>query len=141
MTDDDSGDSTANEVPYRPRPPLWQPRSPERTSWAGPVMVVVVGLAIVGVLIAVTIGGESTFLSTTSEPVEVSVLRVDGVDPPNDAPAYYRYLVRLPDGAEVRYASPDTHRVGDRVLVMQSRGRVTGRIHLTSPRATRRSPQ
>ena len=137
MTDDGS-DSTASEVPYSPKPPLWQPRSPERTSRAVPVVVL---LAIVGVLVAVTIGGESTFLSTTSEPVEISVLRVDGVDPPSDAPAYYRYLVRLPVGVEVRYTSPDAHRVGDRVLVMQSRGRVTGRIHLTSPRATRRSPE
>ena len=122
------------EAVHRPKPPLWQSATPEKAP--SRTLLVFILLAILGVVVA-GLGGESTFLATTSRPVEVTVARVDGVDPPDDAPAHYRYLVTLPDGAAVRYESPDVHHVGDRVMVMQSRGRITGRILLTRPRVTK----
>ncbi len=133
----EASDSTS-EPPYRSKPPLWQPARPEK----GPsrALVFFTSIAVAGILLVIGLGGESTFLSSPSSPVEVSVVRVEGVDPPNDAPAYYRYSVRLPDGAVARYTSPDVLRVGDSLVVMQSRGRLTGRIHLTRPRAARSSP-
>ena len=134
----DAGDSPNGETTYSPKPPLWQPAHPQKEPSQSALLFT--SLAVVAILVVIAVGGESTFLSTPSAPVEVSVLRVDGVDPPNDAPAYYRYSVQLPDGAVARYTSPDVHRVGDKVVVMRSRGRLTGRIQLTRPRVVRASP-
>jgi hypothetical protein len=90
-------------------------------------------LAIVGA-VAVILLGESTIFSTVAEPVVVSVMRVDGVSPPRrHIPALYRYFVRLPTGGEARYVSQDVHHVGDQVVVLASRGLLTGRINLTKP--------
>ena len=131
-------ESTSEAPPYRPRPPLWQPTRTD--SGSSRKVLIAVSLTIVGVIGAITFGGESTFLSTPARPVEVIIARADSIAPPNDSPANYRYAVRLPDGSVTRYTSPDVHRVGDRVRVMESRGKLSGRIRLTRPRAALSSP-
>jgi hypothetical protein len=131
-------ESTGATPPYQPRPPLWQPtRTDSGSSWK---LLIGIGVAVVGVIAVVTLGGESTFLSTPARPVEVVIGGAESVAPPNDAPADYRYAVRMPDGSTARYTSPDVHRVGDRLRVMESRGRLSGRTRLTRPRATLSSP-
>lgn len=131
-------DAAEGGNPYRPKPPLWQP---SRDKPASRALFGFVALAVLALLTALVLGGESILFASDSEPDKVTVVRIDGVDPPNDTRAYYRYWVRLPDGAEARYTSPDVHRVGETILVMKSRGRITGRIHLSQPRAKREFPR
>ena len=120
--------------PFNARPPLWEPKPaapPSRT------LLAIAVLAVVAIMLLVTLGGEGTYFSSPAQPVKVSVQRIDGVSPPNDAPADYRYFVTLPDGREARYMSPDRHRVGDTVIVLQSRGLITGRTQLARPASAR----
>ena len=124
---------------YRPKPRLWRSTHPDsRPSFLLTTLVLSTGVA---VLVLGALGGETTFLSTPATPVEVIVARVDSVAPPNDGPAGYQYAVTMPDGSIVRYTSPAAHRVGDRVVVMQSRGRLTGRVLLRRPQSAVSRPE
>jgi len=63
----------------------------------------------------------------------VEVQSVDAVRPDDSGPPSYLYAVRLPDSSRARYRSLRLYRVGDRVTVLFSRGKLTGRILLTTP--------
>jgi hypothetical protein len=103
--------------------------SAQRTSWW---LYVITGLLFLSVA-WVTLGGEQHLFSTPSAPVSVEVQDVVAVRPDDSGPPSYVYTVSLPDGMRARYRSERLYRVGDRVTVLHSRGKLTGRILLTTP--------
>jgi hypothetical protein len=78
------------------------------------------------------LGGER-LLSTDPEPVEITIVSRYGAIAGEEAPSF-RYGVVLPDGSPAHYWSERVHTVGDRLTVLVSRGRITGRILLSEPR-------
>ncbi len=78
------------------------------------------------------LGGER-LLATDPEPIEVRIVSRHGVLASEEAPSF-RYGVVLPDGSPAHYWSDRVHAVGDRLTVLVSRGRITGRILLSEPR-------
>ena len=89
-----------------------------------------VALATVGWVI---LGGEQNLFSTAPAPVSVEVQTVVMSRPDDSGPPSYLYTVTLPDGTRAPYHSQRIYRPGDRVVVLQSRGKLTGRILLTTP--------
>ena len=79
-----------------------------------------------------TLGGEQHLFSTTPAPmlveVETAVLSEQAEGPPS-----YLYTVTLPDGTRAPYNSVRRYNVGDRITVIHSRGKLTGRVLLTTP--------
>ena len=127
MTDD------ASESTYRSPPPLWKPSKPQRTPWGLTLSVVAVAV----VIVVLSMGGER-LLSTSPEPAVVRIVSRDGVLPSDDGPPSFRYGVALENGALAHYWSEHVHNVGDRLTVLASRGRLTGRIVLSEPRREER---
>ena len=101
----------------------------QRTPWWLYVMTGVTLLSLAWVIL----GGEQHLFSTPSSPVLVEVQSVVAVRPDDSGPPSYVYTVSLPDGMRARYRSERPYRVGDRVTVLHSRGKLTGRILLTTP--------
>jgi len=83
----------------------------------------------------VVLDGEQHLLSTAPAPVSVDVQAVlmprdDVGGTPN-----YLYIVMLPDGTLAHYSSEQVYKARDRIVVLYSRGRLTGRVRLTTPPA------
>ena len=113
--------------------PLWQmpqkPRSPMS------VLLSSVGVAFLVFVSALVIDPriEEHVLSSPPVAVEVTVVRVESGMPPDEAPALFRHLVRLPDGTEARLESQRLFRPGSRVEGVLTRGRISGRLRLGAP--------
>ena len=116
-----------NDTPGSDR---WQraPRAPG-ASWS----LYLITAIIVGAVAWATLGGEQNLFSTAPTPVLVEVQDVLAAQPDDSGPPDYIYTVSLPDGARARYRSGRIYRAGDRVTLLYSRGKLTGRILLTTP--------
>lgn len=95
-------------------------------------LVSALGLALVA---WVVLDGERHLFSTAPTPVSVEVRAVLLPRDDNGGTPYYLYIVTLPDGAVANYNSERVYRPGDRIAVLYSRGKLTGRIRLTTPAA------
>jgi hypothetical protein len=116
---------------YQPKPPLWS-SSPKRTPVAW-VVLGAIGTLLLVALVAVP-GFETYFLSGPSQPMKVLVIAVESVaHPDEETPRYFHFRVRLPDGTQARFSSQQLFRVGDSLIVMYARGRLTGRVNLSTP--------
>jgi hypothetical protein len=115
---------------YRPKPPLWRPKraAAPTNHWMDALLV-----AAAGGLVALSFGGERLLLSTPPLRVPVTVQRVDAMHQDDSAPPTYSYAVLLPDGTIASYLSPRLHRQGDRLTLLLSRGRLTGRNLMSGP--------
>jgi hypothetical protein len=80
-----------------------------------------------------SVGGEQHLFSTRPAPVQVEVLTAVAARPDDSAPPSYVYVVSLPDGTRARYSSERLYRPGDRITLLFSRGKLTGRILLSTP--------
>jgi hypothetical protein len=134
----DAPDSTSTRG-YQPKPPLWS-APPGRRSlvWA---IVAAIGTVLLVAWVAVP-GFETHFLSGPAQPVTVAVVSVDRVEHPDEeTPRYFHYRVRLPDGGQARFSSQQLFRVGDSFVVMYAKGRLTGRVNLSTPTGAVAGPE
>jgi len=139
MTADDGHDhdqasrpEAVTEPDDQPKTPIWRPAGErERSTLA--VAIILVGIAAVGILLG-TLQLEGDFFSGPATETPVTIIAIESV---SDADAYttrsVTYRVSLADGTQATLASPRTHKSGTRLVAMVSRGRITGRIFVTSP--------
>ena len=125
------------EATYQPKPPLWQPRPIKRTSPWGIALGIVLVVASIPVIVFISAPG---FWAVPTGQVEVTVVRVEAGVPPDEGPGAYRHLVTLPDGSQRRFVSERIYSMGERLLVTEYRGRLTGRRRLGWPYRVLASP-
>jgi hypothetical protein len=123
------GGQTEENVGYKPKPPLWQPKPEKPMSTTG--LVGGGALILLAVFGAVLLDGR--FLSIPVGQTEATIIRLESGRPPDETPAAFRYLVQLPDGSRHAFTCGRIHRPGERLMVTSFRGRLTGRIRLGSP--------
>jgi hypothetical protein len=80
----------------------------------------------------VSVGGEEVLFSTPAIPVFAQVIEVLAAKA-EEGPPTYAYRVSLPDGRHGLYCSERAYRVGSRVKVLYSRGKLSARTFLTTP--------
>jgi hypothetical protein len=90
--------------------------------WAA--LALVIGIAVLAY------GLESVLLSVPLGLEQVTVTRIEGGAPQDEAPAAYRHFVTRPDGSTARLVSRSIHRPGDVLFANVVRGRLTGRLWL-----------
>ena len=78
---------------------------------------------------------EKDLLSVPAGQAEVLVLRIQDDRPKakNLDPAWFRYVVALPDGTSATFVSDQIQPVGAKLLVTVSHGRITKRVWLSPP--------
>src|SRR5262245_9151520 len=89
-------------------------------------------IAMFGAVIGVLLGGELHFFSTPAESTVVEVIARHGARQGEGLPSH-SYTVLLADRTTVGYESSRVWQVGDRLQVLYSRGRLTGRVLLSGP--------
>lgn len=114
---------------YKAKPPLWQP-TPTKHAKLTAAAVAVGTTALILTLLLVY---EKDFLSTPAGQAEVVVVGVQGDKPQGKLPAWFKYIVVLPDGTRGIFVSDRIQQSGERLLATVSRGRVTGRMWLGAP--------
>jgi len=103
--------------------------SAQRTSW----WLYIIAGVLLATLAWMSLGGEQHLFSTPPTPVLVEVLNAVSARPDDSGPPSYVYMVRLPDGTRARYSSERLYRAGDHITLLYSRGKLTGRILLSTP--------
>ena len=103
----------------------------------GKTLQVIAAAAVLAVVLLLILGPgfEENFLSTPASFVEVSIVSLNATTGADEdgRPTTFRYTARLPDGSEARFSSRRGYREGDRVVVLASRGRITGILRLRDP--------
>jgi hypothetical protein len=119
------------EIGNRRRPPLWQSKSAKAST--ARVVAIVLGTTI-SALILFAVAFERDLLSVPMGQAEVVVIRIQDDKPQGKLnPAWFRYLVALPDGTKATFVSDRMQRPGSRLVVTMSRGRVSRRVWLSGP--------
>ncbi len=124
---------TERDVSDMRRQPLWQPPR-QRPSLAKRFLGVVVGSGLILVVVLLADPNiEEHFLNTAPVAVRVTVLRVESIAAPNDAPPVFRHAVQLADGREGQFEAPERFPPGTRLSLMLSKSRLTTQWHLGGP--------
>ena len=113
------------------RPPLWRPRATPRSPFLFPGIALL--LAFLGAWACLIF--EHVLFASPAAPAVVTITTIETAHAGGEGPASLRYRVALADGSAALFATPNVYAVGDRLSAMVSRGRVTGRVFVTSPYA------
>ena len=123
--------SPTGPPPHESKPPLWQSKQ-QNVSVRGII------LSCIGLVFLLTIMSSSWLerhvLVTPPAVMDLQIVRVEGTSPGDETQlTTFRYIVALPDGAEGRFVSERTYRVGTRLTATVWRSRLSSRAFVAGP--------